>query len=296
MWADKPGGTPQPVRERKKIMARPVTLFTGQWADLPLAELAPLAKSMGYDGLELACWGDHFDVQEALDAARTTCADKWALLKKHGLQCFAISNHLVGQAVCDLIDERHKAILPPHVWGDGDPEGVRQRAADARLQPTPRARRPQFGVKIVNGFTGSSIWHAIYAFPPTTAGVLGRGLRRLRQALDADPRRVRRRRRELRARGAPDRDRVRHRLGASARSRRSSGHPRFGFNFDPPPPRLPGRRLRQVHPHLRRPHLPRPHEGRVVGPRRRHGRRLRRPHQLRRRAPLLGLPPRRPRR
>ena len=32
-------------------MARPVTLFTGQWADLPLAELAPLAKSMGYDGL-----------------------------------------------------------------------------------------------------------------------------------------------------------------------------------------------------------------------------------------------------
>ena len=47
-------------------MARPITLFTGQWADLPLAELAPLARKMGYDGLELACWGDHFDVQKAL--------------------------------------------------------------------------------------------------------------------------------------------------------------------------------------------------------------------------------------
>jgi sugar phosphate isomerase/epimerase len=37
------------------MMARPVTLFTGQWADLPLEELAPLAKDIGYDGLELAC-------------------------------------------------------------------------------------------------------------------------------------------------------------------------------------------------------------------------------------------------
>ena len=118
-------------------MARPVTLFTGQWADLPLAELAPLARSMGYDGLELACWGDHFNVQQAL-ASDTYVRDKWALLKAHGLQCFAIGNHLVGQAVCDLIDERHQSILPPHVWGDGVPEGVRQRAA-AELADTARA-------------------------------------------------------------------------------------------------------------------------------------------------------------
>ncbi|HAQ57749.1 MAG TPA: AP endonuclease, partial [Opitutae bacterium] len=44
-------------------MSRPVTLFTGQWADLSLAELAPKVKEMGFDGVELACWGDHFDVQ-----------------------------------------------------------------------------------------------------------------------------------------------------------------------------------------------------------------------------------------
>ena len=146
-------------------MARAVTLFTGQWADLPLSELAPLAKSMGYDGLELACWGNHFDVQEAL-RSKSYVKERWALLEKHDLKCFAISNHLVGQAVCDLIDERHKAILPPHIWGDGDPEGVRKRAAKEMMDTAKAAAK--FGVKVVNGFTGSSIWHSIYAFPPTS--------------------------------------------------------------------------------------------------------------------------------
>ena len=146
-------------------MARPLTLFTGQWADLPLAELAPLARKMGYDGLELACWGDHFDVAQAL-ASPAYVRDKRALLAEHGLQCLAIGNHLVGQAVCDRIDQRHESILPARVWGDGDPEGVRRRAA-RELQDTARAAAA-FGVKTVTGFTGSSIWHAIYAFPPTT--------------------------------------------------------------------------------------------------------------------------------
>ena len=146
-------------------MARPVTLFTAQWADLPLARMAELAKEMGYDGLELACWGDHFNVQEALKSDAYV-RDKRALLEKHGLQCFAIGNHLVGQAVCDRIDERHKSVLPDHVWGDGDPEGVRLRAAQ-EMQDTARAAA-KFGVKTVTGFTGSSIWHAVYAFPPTS--------------------------------------------------------------------------------------------------------------------------------
>ncbi|MCL6568571.1 MAG: sugar phosphate isomerase/epimerase, partial [Meiothermus silvanus] len=153
-------------------MARLVTLFTGQWADLPLAELAPLAKELGYDGLELACWGDHFNVQEAL-ASDSYVREKKALLEKHGLRCVAISNHLVGQAVCDPIDERHRAILPPHVWGDGDPEGVRQRAAQEMMDTARAAER--LGVQVVNGFTGSSIWHAQYAFPPTPQEYWERG-------------------------------------------------------------------------------------------------------------------------
>jgi len=72
-------------------MPRPVTLFTGQWADLSLAELLPLVKKMGYDGVELACWGDHFEVDRAL-AEPDYVKKKWALLQKHGLNCFAISN------------------------------------------------------------------------------------------------------------------------------------------------------------------------------------------------------------
>jgi sugar phosphate isomerase/epimerase len=157
-------------------MPRPVTLFTGQWADLPLEKLAPLAKQMGYDGVELACWGDHFDV----DAAATNkkyVQDKWALLNAHGLSCHAVSNHLVGQAICDRIDERHKSILSADIWGDGDPEGVRRRAAK-KLALTAKAARAFFDAQpgrksgdkspaVVNGFTGSSIWHSLYGFPPT---------------------------------------------------------------------------------------------------------------------------------
>ena len=146
-------------------MTRPVTLFTGQWADLPLKEVAPLARKMGYDGLELACWGDHFEVRRAIEEDDYT--DKvWEVLRANDLQCLAISNHLVGQAVSDPIDERHKDIVPDYVWGDGDPEGVRQRAAQ-EMKDTAKAAA-KLGVEVVNGFTGSPIWHALYAFPPTS--------------------------------------------------------------------------------------------------------------------------------
>ena len=106
-------------------MARPVTLFTGQWADLPFETICQKAKQFGYDGIELPCWGDHFEVDKAV-ADKNYCKGRWEVLQRHGLRAFAISNHLVGQAVCDLIDERHKLILPEDVWGDGQPEGVRQ--------------------------------------------------------------------------------------------------------------------------------------------------------------------------
>ncbi len=121
-------------------MSRPVTLFTGQWADLPLEKLAPLAAEMGYDGLELACWGDHFDVDQAV-SKKSYVKEKWELLSEHGLTCYAISNHLVGQAICDNIDDRHKSILSPEVWGDGDAEGVRKRAAKQMIKTGKAARK-----------------------------------------------------------------------------------------------------------------------------------------------------------
>ncbi len=144
-------------------MSRPVTLCTGQWADLPLEEVARLCQEFGFDGLELCCWGDHFEVDKAL-ADDSYCQRKRELLQKYNMQVFSISNHLVGQAVLDIIDERHRAVLPAKVWGDGDPKGVNHRAAEA-MKDTARAAQ-RLGVNVVNGFTGSSIWHLLYSFPP----------------------------------------------------------------------------------------------------------------------------------
>ena len=146
-------------------MPRNVTLFTGQWADFSLETLATKAKAFGYDGLELACWGDHFDVAKGA-ADKAYGEDRHALLAKHGLKTWAISNHLVGQAVCDPIDARHKAILPARVWGDGQPADVQKRAAEEMMKTAHAAKN--LGVGVVNGFTGSKIWSLLYSFQPVS--------------------------------------------------------------------------------------------------------------------------------
>jgi sugar phosphate isomerase/epimerase len=208
-------------------MARPVTLFTGQWADLPLETLLPKAKSFGYDGVELGCWGDHFEVAKADQAY---CDAKRALLKKNGLQCHAISTHLVGQAVCDNIDPRHKQILPDYIYGDGEPEGVRQRAAEEIIKTAHAAKR--FGISVVNGFTGSSIWHLVYSFPPNLPGQIEAGYKDFAKrwtpifdefqklgvkfALEVHPTEI-----------AFDISSARRALEAV------NHHPAFGFNYDP---------------------------------------------------------------
>lgn len=158
-------------------MARKVTLFTGQWADLSLEEVLDKAKEFGYDGVELACWGGHFDANEA-STISNYCHVLRQKLEARGLGIWAISDHLTGQAVCDRIDARHEAILSPAIWGDGDPEGVRQRAA-TRMQTNAYAAKAladEVGHDIaVNGFTGSSIWHLLYSFPPVVPGMIEAG-------------------------------------------------------------------------------------------------------------------------
>ena len=109
----------------------------------PLEELARKCSEFGYDGLELACWGDHFDVDQAL-AEPDYCSVKRELLEQHGLQVFAISNHLVGQAVLDNIDARHQAILPPARLGRRQSGGRQRpgRRGDEEHGPgRPEARR-----------------------------------------------------------------------------------------------------------------------------------------------------------
>lgn len=151
---------------------RPVTLFTGQWADLDIEVICQKAKGFGYDGVELACWGNHMEIDKADEAY---CTARKKVLDKYGLKLFAISTHLVGQAVCDPIDIRHKSILPDHIWGNGDPEGVRQRAAREMISTAQAAKR--LGIGIVNGFTGSPIWQYMYSFPPVSDEMIENGYR-----------------------------------------------------------------------------------------------------------------------
>ncbi|HEX2143515.1 MAG TPA: sugar phosphate isomerase/epimerase family protein [Glycomyces sp.] len=154
-------------------MPRPITLFTGQWADLPFDEVCRLAAGWGYDGLEVACWGDHLDVRRAAEDDDYV-AERKAILESHGLGMWTIANHLVGQAVCDdPIDDRHKLIVPPHVWGDGEPEGVRRRAAE-EMKATARAAA-KLGVSTVVGFTGSAVWKYVAMFPPVAEAVIEAG-------------------------------------------------------------------------------------------------------------------------
>ncbi len=160
-------------------MARPVTLFTGQWADLPLEDLAAKCGVWGFDGLELACWGDHLEVDKELaDAGSVRSIHE--ILERNHLNVWALGAHLAGQCVCDRIDERHRAILPPEVWGDGDPAGVQARAAE-RMKDTALAAA-RLGVTQVNGFTGSSIWHLIYSFPPNDFAEIERAYERFAEA------------------------------------------------------------------------------------------------------------------
>ncbi|CAF1122831.1 unnamed protein product [Rotaria sp. Silwood1] len=149
---------------------RPVTLFTAQFADIPLEILAAKAREWGFDGLEL---GGHIDIHKA-STDQTYCQEILSLLSKYNLKLFAISAHLVGQAVCDHIDERrHRPILPEHVWGDGKSEGVKQRAAQEVIAAAYAAKN--LGINIVNGFTGSSIWHLLYGFPPINPEQINEG-------------------------------------------------------------------------------------------------------------------------
>jgi sugar phosphate isomerase/epimerase len=158
------------------------------------------------------------------------CSSKRDLLDRYDLQCHAISAHLVGQAVCDRVDQRHKSILPPYVWGDGDPAGVNRRAAE-EMKNSARAAQ-QLGVGVVNGFTGSSIWPYLYSFPPVPESMLEEGYKQfadrwnpildvfaecgVRFALEVHPTEI-----------AFDTSSAQRALDAV------DGHGAFGFNFDP---------------------------------------------------------------
>ncbi|MBR2373258.1 MAG: sugar phosphate isomerase/epimerase [Lentisphaeria bacterium] len=152
---------------------RKATIFTGQWADLPLETVAQKMQSFGYDGLELACWGDHFDVFKAAEDP-AYCQAKKEQLAKYGLGVWAISNHLAGQLICDPNnDSRSDGFAPAECAGN--PEAKREWAIKCMKAAAHAARN--MGVDVVNGFTGSPIWHMLYSFPPVSKQTIADGFK-----------------------------------------------------------------------------------------------------------------------
>jgi len=153
------------------MSVRLTTLFTGQFADIPLEKLAPMAKGWGFDGLELACWGDHLDPALAAKDKKYAMS-RVELLAKHGLQVKAISNHLAGQLVCDLNNDSRSDMFAPNSCA-GDPEAKRAYAIESMKNAARAAAN--MGIDVVNGFTGSSIWHMLYSFPPVSDAMIEAG-------------------------------------------------------------------------------------------------------------------------
>ena len=160
-------------------MARPVTLFTIQWGDLPLEEICKLARQMGYEGLELAK-DAHFDARKM--AADPAYAEEIrAILKKYDLGCWAISAHLTGQCVSDSLqwayDQRLDGFAPSALAGK--PEEIQKWAIEEMKVMAHAAKN--LGVDVVTFFMGSPIWKFWYSFPQTSEEMVEAGYQKVKE-------------------------------------------------------------------------------------------------------------------
>jgi len=155
-------------------MSRPITLFTGQWADLTFDDVCQKVSAWGYDGVEIACWGDHMDVRKAAtDMAYVE--ERKSILKKHKLKCWALGAHLSGQCVGDASDVRLNAFAPEHL--KNKPDEIRAWAIEEMKLTVLAAKN--MGCKVITGFLGSPIWKYFYSFPPTTDEMIEEGYQRI---------------------------------------------------------------------------------------------------------------------
>ena len=155
-------------------MSRPVTLFTGQWADLTFEEICKKASEWGYDGIEIACWGDHM-VPEKGATDMDYIEEKLAILKKYNLQCHALGAHLAGQCVGDDWDERLDVFAPNQI--KGKPDEIRAWATQEMINTAKAAKN--MGCYVVTGFLGSPIWKYLYSFPPTSDEMIEAGYQKI---------------------------------------------------------------------------------------------------------------------
>jgi len=149
---------------------RPITLFTGQFADIPFGEMCAAASKMGYEGLELATWGNHVNVKKAARDKAYVKELKDAL-EGSNLKSWAISAHLSGQLVGDVFDARHNGFAPSSVAGDA---GAMREWAVQEVRYTVQAAQ-NLGISIITGFMGSPIWNYWYSFPQTEEKMIEEG-------------------------------------------------------------------------------------------------------------------------
>lgn len=151
-------------------MSRPITMFTGQWADLPFSDACKLLKSFGYEGVEICTWGDHMNVRKAAEDPGYV-KEKKDILKANGLGCWAIGSHLIGQCVGDKWDPRLDGFAPSELAGK--PEAIRAWGIE-EMKNVPKAAKAM-GCGVVTGFMGSPIWKYLYSFPMTSEEMIEEG-------------------------------------------------------------------------------------------------------------------------
>lgn len=155
-------------------MSRLLTIMTCQWADLEMETMCQKAKEMGYDGLELACWGNHLDVKRAAEDDAYVAEVK-ALLAKYDLKCEALATHIIGQCVGDYNDPRLNNFAPAELADK--PDEIRAWAIETMKYAAVAARK--MGCSVITGFTGSPIWKYLYSFPQTTEAMIEAGFQEI---------------------------------------------------------------------------------------------------------------------
>ena len=157
-------------------MARPVTLFTGTVGRPSAGGAGGEGRGMGIRRARAGLLGRSFRGRQGargrlllrtearpLEEPRTRSAGRSRTISLARPFAITRSTNVI------------RGSCRPEIWGDGDPEGVRQRAAEG-MKDTARAAA-RFGVKTVNGFTGSSIWHTLAGFPPVPPEMIDAGYR-----------------------------------------------------------------------------------------------------------------------
>lgn len=151
-------------------MPRLVTLMSCQWADMDLETLCRKASEWGYEGIELAIWGNHLDPVRAADDDDYVESIK-AVFRKYGLVIKALCAHVPSQCVGDYNDPRLDNFAPAELAGK--PAEIRAWAIDTMKAAAVAARK--LGAYCITGFVGSPIWKYFYSFPQTTEEMIEKG-------------------------------------------------------------------------------------------------------------------------